>query len=328
MSASRVSDSWPDSPGGMTRREALERMRELERCPVGGVAVEHDALYALVTYGDGLADAQQYPGSWLNPTDDHRAVLTWLAMQALGVVRLPWHADRGQSCAPAHRCHDAHHSAWAQAWLARLADPIEREGVLAQLRDLHQHTVGRLRALGLPWVPLMRGVDDGGRISGHGGLSDMPYATALAKGHAAARSLGHRELAIPVDVISSWSLGGYPRPVTMRAWVRAEDVAWAFWALRSRAPGAPPAFEPGEWVVLNRAPRGVMAIGVDDIQHRLVDIRPPGDTGRAQQLLDELANTASTVSTLYRPELHRGRSRWTWRARVAGSVGLLLRGHL
>ena len=229
-------------------------LMELSRSPDARFALQSDLLYELMTFGDGLQRRWPRAGNWNQQNGGaSRAVLTWLVMRALGVERLPWHHDRVFS------------GVLPQQWeglVDALRDQSELEEATEELQDLHEHTLNTLHRYGLQSVVLARGIDDVGQSWGMG-VKVHGYASKVARMAAAAARLGREAFEVPIDVLSSWSVGGYGHlPVTMQCEVPAESIGWASWLIASRDPGNPQreAVEGGEWVILGRDPGGRLRI--------------------------------------------------------------------
>ncbi len=228
----------------------LEARHSLARDPSARWKLESGLLYELITYGDGLERKRWvHAGNWNNQKEvGPRAVLTWLVMRAFGIHRLPWLNDRVFSC---------HLPSQATEMLDALREPSEVDAACAELRELHEHCVRQLRERGLDPLVLDRSVDDQSTSDIFGTRYDG-YATRLVQQACAAHRLGRLWIKAPFDVLSSWTPGGYPMPVTMQRASPASEVAWANCFVSSRSNRHDDAVESDEWVVVCRNPEGIL----------------------------------------------------------------------
>lgn len=214
--------------------------------------LQSDLLYELMTYGDGLNTRWPHIGNWNNPKSHvPRAVLTWLTMRALGLERLPWLHDRVFS---------EQMPADSRRVVERLRDPVEVESATDELRALHEHTVKILRQYELDPLLLSRSVEDSGYSNSLGELKHG-YASRLAKMACAAARLNRDKFTVPIDVLTSWAVGGYPKPVTFTCLLAADCIGWGSALVGTRDKDrSRDAVEGGEWVVVCRDASGLLNI--------------------------------------------------------------------
>ena len=117
--------------------DASEIERKLRSIPDAKLRVEDELVYELLTYGDGESSKLGI-GNWCRGETMAKAVLTYLAMRAFGIHRLPWHHDHSFATVPIDRNRDSA--------LRVLSDERRVEAACAQLRRLHDHTIAVLRA--------------------------------------------------------------------------------------------------------------------------------------------------------------------------------------
>lgn len=298
--------------------DASELERKLRSIPNAKLRVEDELVYELLTYGDGESSKLGI-GNWCRGETMAKAVLTYLAMRAFGIHRLPWHHDHSFAIVPIDRNRDSA--------LRVLSDERRVEAACAQLRRLHDHTIAVLRACGASHVTLRRGLVDAENkphgVYGH----TSGYATRLAKMAAVAQRLDLREIGVPFDVLSSWSAGGYSfYSVVIEHTLPVESIGWcaAVLATADRSNPDRPASEGGEWVVLNRAIDGRLwlpATCVVKASVKLPDLSR-WDSGTLRTELEEDERTYGPLSSMYRDRQH-GMNRIGWRERVRRAWELL-----
>lgn len=236
--------------------------------------LQSDLLYELMTYGDGHNKSWRHVGNWNSPSSiAPRAILTWLVMRALGIERLPWLHDRVFSEQPS--------SSWEEV-VEQLRDPVQLGSATEELRALHAHTVQVLRRYQLDPLLLSRSVED---LDNHHifGRRNHGYASRLAKMACAAARLDRRDFEIPIDVLSSWSVGGYPKPVTISCLLPSDWIGWGAALVASRDNDrSRDAVEGGEWVVVCREASGHLKIPTYGVSAWASFCAPPSSRTRAR----------------------------------------------
>jgi hypothetical protein len=307
--------SREEVPTGTWPAERVRRL--LRQCRGARVRIEDDLLYELVTYGDGLLTRAGL-GNWCQGECLPKAVLTYLSMRAFDIHRLPWHHDQTFSAVPV--------DARTDEAMRLLADEARVERACSELRRLHEHTVNTLLSCGVERVTLRRGLtdsEDRPQMEGH----CTGYATRVATMAEIAQRLGQSHFRLPVNVLSSWSGGGYSHlSVVIEHTFAVEDVAWCDAVL---APADPSdreraAFEGGEWIVLNRAPTGLIHLSSTCVVKKSVKLPDMSrwDVDQLRQQLLEHERTYGTLSSMFR-DLHRYPAQLRWRERVRRAWALL-----
>lgn len=258
------------------------------------LTIQDETVYELVTYCDGAPRRLGF-GNWCEGGTLAKAVLTYLAMKAFNVHRLPWHHDHSFSELPF-------------GGLDRALQLLKEERVVssacAELRRLHGHTVKLLHQLGVTHVRLRRGLQDAEERPVALGLG-LPsgYASRLATMGAIAQRLDRGHIDVPFNVLSSWSACGYSQySVVIEHDVPVASIAWCSAVLASRDFRYRLAFEGGEWVVLNRAADGRLRLRSDCVVKSDVPIRDIERWPR-NSLEEELASceqTYGSVGSMYR----------------------------
>ncbi|PJR12797.1 hypothetical protein CEJ86_24790 [Sinorhizobium meliloti] len=144
--------------------------------------------------------------------------------------------------------------------------PKRIDAICDELVRIYNHTQSLLQDQNLSEVHLKRMIAD---------LRDRPvsrdtYAQTVMRLKRAAQATGQPSVQLEIDIINSWGDdGGYPHyPIMIRQSVPATDVLYFSNMIANRDNSIythRAAVEPGEWVVLNRSPTGVIEIDANDI---------------------------------------------------------------
>ena len=224
-----------------------EAMQALAAGKIGRHAIENDDLYELVTYGDELAKKTTGLGNWNQGNAALCAAMTHLARRAFDIHRLPWHPDLSETNMPSD----------CRRVLRFLQDAHRVEAAREALLALHQHCQRTLKALGTTHVRLRRALCDfDERSETNGGFRSHGYATRVVVMAHCAKQLKEGYFALPVNILSSWSEGGYSMPVVIERDVPIADIGWVADLIQSRSSSFTHAAERSEWVVLNQAGDG------------------------------------------------------------------------
>jgi len=316
-------------PDSSTPRRVLDVASLLQQLPPGGPApfrIETPELYELLTYGDGLPAGYRRLGlgSWNRGDDLLRTVMTYLAQRAFAIHRLPWHHDR--SCT--ERSRDGDDGAEQRAF-DFLRDAPRLERACADLRRLQAHTQAILAAKGATHVRLRRGLVDVERTGSPGqrGVRLSGYATRTATLATLAQRLQRPHFDMPVDVLTSWSSGGYSQyDVVIEHEVPIGAVLCFSAALASWAVNAPtPALESGEWVVLNRAIDGRLRLSASCVVKCALEL-PSMTKWSKKTLLTELAQLSQVygpAASMYRDGHYGAFGRLPLAARLRRAWGAL-----
>jgi len=291
-------------------------------------AIRSELLYELLTYGDGPVSRLGLGSNWSVDHGAARPLLTLVAMMAFGIVRLPGRHDRCFARDPFDER--------ARAALARI-DRAMLDEAAHDARALHAHTQRVLAGLGLASVRLQRSLHNVGE-GRWGERLDAGYASFVSQVDDASLRLGRTSFRIPMDILSSWCVGPYGLfQVVMEVDVRIEDIAWcsALIASRARDPDAP-AFEAGEWVMLNRSLDGLASLPAGCVVHRPnVQGSARGDPWLARgdgedlaELVDRAAPAFEGVACSRRLDTWPSPQRLGWRARLGRSWQLLFEPHV
>lgn len=258
--------------------------------------IRNELLYELMTYGEGRVNRWKI-GNWNGESGFARQVLTWLAQRAFNVHRLPGHPDRSFTSTP-------HNAGGDHPLYSLLSTPAAADAACSELLRLHSHTVQVLRSAGITHVRLQRAVRDidpsppeGIHLRHHSG-----YASRIVQMALSAKRLNRASISFPTDVLTSWSGGGYPYPVRFSQDVPIDNIAWCSSTIEPAAGVAyQHAVESGEWVVLNRDPRGLCTVKTDDVDIGNVDqksVRIPANSVNLESFLDWLQGTYGTWSSM------------------------------
>ncbi|WFS69522.1 hypothetical protein CFBP4996_26380 (plasmid) [Agrobacterium leguminum] len=220
--------------------------------------IEDDFLYACITYGDGLQQ-KAFPGfTWTKGVG--YAFLTFFVQKAFGVHRFPFFPDRVFEDQPS----PGNQKIIIEA--ARILTPARINAISDELVSVYQHTQNLLKDKGLNEVHLKRMINV---------IQDRPtaqdsYGQTVMRLKNAARATGQATVQFEMDILNSWGDdGGYPHfPIMLRQTIPAAEVLYFSNMIATRDPSAymhRDAVEPGEWVVINRSPTGLVNVSPDDI---------------------------------------------------------------
>lgn len=198
------------------------------------------------------------------------ALLCYFTSGALGIRRLPFFEDRIY----VEESSQSSSVLKAKPLLAQL-NPQRIDGIQAELKALYEFVQTDLKYRGLRTVTLSRGIR----------FDDEGYSSTLVRLKLAAEMVGETHIEFDMDLLSSFSSGGYPGIVTLEMEFPIEDVLYHSGIVRKASSGSLDPVEGGEWVVINRALNGVVQIAVKDIiiNDKLVK----------QKVLDDLNETGA-----------------------------------
>lgn len=220
--------------------------------------IEDDFLYSCITYGEGLEKKPFHGFTWTKGIG--YAFLTFFAQKAFGVYRFPFFPDR------VFERHPSEENQKVIIEAVQSLTPERIDAICDELVRIYNYTQSLLRDENLSEVHLKRMIVD---------LRDRPvsrdtYAQTVMRLKKAAKATGQSTVQFEIDILNSWGDdGGYPHyPVMIRQTIPAADVLYFSNMIANRDNSIHThraAVEPGEWVVLNRSPTGVIEIEADDI---------------------------------------------------------------
>ncbi|MGO4317818.1 hypothetical protein [Agrobacterium sp. MCAB5] len=220
--------------------------------------IEDDLLYACITYGDGLASRPVEGFTWTKGMG--YAFLTFFVQRALHVYRFPFFPDRVFEHSPSKDKEKV------IVEIVKTLTPQRIDAISDELLRLYEHTQSLLRDKSIHIVHLKRMVRE---IRDHPTAGES-YAQTIMRLKRAAQAAGKETIAFELDVINSWGDdGGYPHyPIMIQRIIPTADILYFSNMIASREVGTYAdrfAVEPGEWVVLNRSPTGLVDFAVNDI---------------------------------------------------------------
>lgn len=223
--------------------------------------IKHPAIYKMMTYGDHeLPDEKRLPiVNWNTWGLAPRGILTWLATQAMGVSRFPWHPDQCQIQPP-----DGDQKTGAlQVLKEHFGKPALVKDGVRQMREIYEHTQTVFRRRNQKTIVLYRSFcDDTYQKDGQG------YADRLLSMACAAKLLGRDRFEINTNILTSWSKGaGYgANPITIRVEHPVENIFWGSDLIASKSSRAEKsAVESGEWVIFDPSLQGRLVVPVNGI---------------------------------------------------------------
>ncbi|MFW1314394.1 hypothetical protein ACEWBY_05570 [Vibrio parahaemolyticus] len=200
------------------------------------------------------------------------ALLCYFTSGALGIRRLPFFEDRVY----VEESSQSSSVLEATPLLAQLT-PQRIDVIQAELKELYEFVQTDLKSRSLKTVTLSRGIR----------FDDEGYASTLVRLKLAAEIVGQTHIEFDMDLLNSFSSGGYSGIVTLDMEFPIEDVLYYSGIVGKDSNGGLEPVEGGEWVVINRALNGVVQIAVKDI---IID-----DKLVKQKALDDLNETGAKV---------------------------------
>lgn len=223
--------------------------------------IQHPAIYKMMTYGD-----HESPGEKGLPIVDWntwglapRGILTWLATQAMGVSRFPWHPDQCQIQPPG----EDQKAGAMEVLKEHFGDPAQVHDGVRQMREIYEHTQAVFRRRNQKIIVLHRSFCDDTHSGDGQGYADRLFSMACA-----AEFLGLGSFEINTNILTSWCDGaGYgANPITIRVEHPVENVFWGSDLIASKSGRIEqPAVESGEWVIFDRSLHGRLTVPVDGI---------------------------------------------------------------
>lgn len=265
---------------------------------------QYDYLYGLITFNDGGRTSE---GAGMPYGKRQRyAEMLYLVRIAFGLHRRPGYEDRLiDRIAPSSR--------ESRERLDQVDESVI-QCAAAQLRELHTHHLTTLKTFGLTHVRLVR------RMFHISHEPDRRHLSALANAVAAARLLGEPTVPFHADTIQHFGTGGYENcDLALILDVPIEDILCASTLMRSRVSHSDAgAGETGEWLALNRDPKGIMQIPVDRIffSAHVVLETPPRNATSARRLLERLTPLEDRFDAYPSPELYCVQIHFRWRRRL------------
>lgn len=187
-------------------------------------------------------------------------MLCTFVRHALGVYRYPFYEDR--IIASIHQGSEIGRE--LEACIAAI-DKNRFNAIADEILALYAHTQSKLAEIGVQKVTLTRkiSIQDSG-IWGR----QVDYGQGLYMASQAARILGEKTILLDMDMLNSFGDDdGYAgMPVTLTLDVPTQDVLYCSNLIASANEGdARGDTEPGEWVIINRSPTGVVEIPIDAV---------------------------------------------------------------
>ena len=225
--------------------------------------IRDDILYNCITYGEGL-ESTSLEGFTKTKDGVGYALLAFFASRALGLYRLPFCPDRAFKSLPTTHIEEQK----LRGVLSQLT-PERVDTICSELRALYSHTQRLLQKADLAHVRLKRKVTN---VTSWYYPNAIGYAELLFKLKAACEFTGRSTLRFEMDVLNSYGDDcGYAHyPVAIVQTIPSKNILYFSNCIRNRQEGTGsvrnPAVEVGEWVVINRAPDGVVELPVTSIR--------------------------------------------------------------
>jgi len=182
------------------------------------------------------------------------AFLTFFTEQALSFRRLPNHVDRIWS-----------EPSFPRTNLKEFNDLTSDEinEIIEEVRTIYSHTQLKLQEKELDEVQVIRRIrfkEDYPSGFYSGPLRN--HAQLLFDLKLAAEYVGQDSIQIEMDILNSFGEGAYSGPISIYAKIKSEDVFYCHDLLDLGEDN----LESGEWVIINRDPKGIVTIPVTWIQ--------------------------------------------------------------
>jgi hypothetical protein len=191
--------------------------------------------------------------SFLSQKNTGYALLIYLSEIAFGIRRYPWAIDR-----VAYDCSDQIDTKNKLKHLMLELTPKRIESMVSELKELYEFTQNQLSSKGLTHVNLVRHIADKNGILNSRGSN---YAITIAKLKSNAEVVTQDSISFEMDVINPFSCSAsfYKdlQQVTIFQKVPIEDVLCCSALLETN--------EGDEWLIMNRAPDGVVSVKTEDI---------------------------------------------------------------
>lgn len=253
----KQSELWPRHMRDEENWQELQRRQEATR-----FQIRDDLLYSCITYGDGAPDGMRF-GFTIGKGLGY-ILLGYFVRKAFNIHRLPFFEDRLFASLPSGEYRTKFEKILPLLTDARVDD------ICCELHRLYEHGQQQLAACGLESVQLTRRVQN--ECDSFWGRNN--YADLLVRLKEAADYFGYKNIQFEMDLLNSFGDdGGYSYyPVTMQLTIPAHDVLYCSAFVRSREKsalgGEKDAVEPGEWVIMNRSPDGVVEVPSSSISYR------------------------------------------------------------
>ncbi|MDZ4105698.1 MAG: hypothetical protein U1D41_05965 [Nitrosomonas sp.] len=178
------------------------------------------------------------------------ALLTYFASRALNFRRLPFCEDRIYSQYRSYNENEKN--------ILRSLDDGRVNAICAELLALYEHTQNHLARASVKVVHIRRELK----------ADERGYAETIARLVESAKLLKLPEIQVEMDTLNSFGdEGAYCGEVKLELEIPIEDVLYCSCLVANR-PGQQDTMESGEWVVINRAPTGVVSLPTSSIHIR------------------------------------------------------------
>ncbi|HBL23626.1 MAG TPA: hypothetical protein DDZ40_05865 [Deltaproteobacteria bacterium] len=302
-------------------RDGEDHRAHEERLAHQRFSIEDDLLYSCITYGDGL-ETKDVDG-FTHSKGLGYALLVFFAKQALGLYRLPFCEDRILSdwMSPSSQINERLTRIIQQLTPGRIST------ICSEVSRLYEHTQRQLSNVGVKSVTITRRVHD---VASWQNPERQLYSSLLFTLKRAAELTGRDKVSFEMDTLNSFGDdGGYRHfPVTLRMDVPAEDVFYCSNLVASRKGHQKHSVEEGEWVIINRAPNGIVSIPVTwiEIDERLCKENFLMDQNSAQRFLEKYDPLVFRTCCNQRFDLSSGYCGRSWKPTLRGRLMAAWRG--
>lgn|GEM_PF-3719853 len=202
--------------------------------------------------GDGNKNGGDIQG-FRNYKGDGYIFLTYFVEQALGFRRYPFYSDRVVS---SHKIIPA-----INQFNNLTTEDID--SIIEEVKNIYEHVQNALHITGLDKVKLIRRIKN--ERTDESLHAECGQATHLYQLKMAAELLNHNTVQVEVDILNSFGEGDYKgSEISLYAEINPTDIFYCHELVNLSAPNQH--LETGEWVVLNRDPRGIINLPIKWIQ--------------------------------------------------------------
>lgn len=201
--------------------------------------------------GDGNRSGGDIQG-FRNYKGDGYIFLTYFVEQALGFRRYPFYSDRVVSSNTILPAINQFNNLTTE----------DIDSIIEEVKNIYEHVQNALRITGLDKVKLIRRIKN--EKTDESFHAECGQATHLYQLKIAAELLNLNTVQVEADILNSFGEGAYQGEISLYAEINPTNIFYCHELVNLSAPNQH--LETGEWVVLNRDPRGIINLPIKWIQ--------------------------------------------------------------
>lgn len=202
--------------------------------------------------GDGNKNGGDIRG-FRNYKGDGYIFLTYFVEEALGFRRYPFYSDRVVSSRKIIPAINQFNNLTTK----------DIDSIIEEVKNIYEHVQNALRITGLDKIKLIRRIKN--ERTDESLHAEYGQATHLYQLKMAAELLNRKEVQVEMDILNSFGEGDYKgSEISLYAEINPTDIFYCHELVNLSAPNQH--LETGEWVVLNRDPRGIIKLPIKWIQ--------------------------------------------------------------